>query len=345
MNCPRCKATIGPLANPDGVVTCPGCGSRLMTRSAMLRSQGGQKTGGPAPAPGADASVGRRAARDLPPDATLPATPAQMLALGSLEISSEDPPPASEAAAPSGRKTGAAKRAATPPQGAPAMSGTSQKPATPPAAPAAAAALPALPLPSGAPLAPAAPANPDSSPAPLGPASQETLDLVLRELRFLRELQERILQLLERSPAGGRDSSNDESAEVSPIRARRRKSVVLIDDDPVTREAAVAEMMQADIPVRAFAEGNAAISAIADEKPDVIVLELAIAGSMEGRDVINMVKATMEWVEIPIVLWTRAPVANQREARQIHGADEIVPKANGAAALVARVITLFRRVH
>jgi len=32
-----------------------------------------------------------------------------------------------------------------------------------------------------------------------------------------------------------------------------------------------------------------------------------------------MIKATMEWVEIPIVLWTRAPVQNQKEARQIHG--------------------------
>jgi DNA-binding response OmpR family regulator len=97
--------------------------------------------------------------------------------------------------------------------------------------------------------------------------------------------------------------------------------------------------------VRAFPDGNAAVTAIAEEKPDVIVLELALAGSMEGRDVINMIKATMEWVDIPIVLWTREPVENQREARQVHGADEIVPKSSGAAALVARIITLFRRVH
>ena len=38
MNCPRCKTAIGPLATPDAIVTCPGCGSRLMTRSAALRS-------------------------------------------------------------------------------------------------------------------------------------------------------------------------------------------------------------------------------------------------------------------------------------------------------------------
>ena len=45
----------------------------------------------------------------------------------------------------------------------------------------------------------------------------------------------------------------------------------------------------------------------------------------------------------PIILWTREPVASQKEARQIHGADEVVPKSGGAAALVARVITVFRR--
>jgi DNA-binding response OmpR family regulator len=51
----------------------------------------------------------------------------------------------------------------------------------------------------------------------------------------------------------------------------------------------------------------------------------------------------MEWVDIPIVLWTRESVKNQKEARQVHGADEVVAKSNGAAALVARVITIFRR--
>jgi DNA-binding response OmpR family regulator len=56
-----------------------------------------------------------------------------------------------------------------------------------------------------------------------------------------------------------------------------------------------------------------------------------------------MIKATMEWVDIPIVLWTRENVSNQREARQIHGADEVVAKSAGPAALVARVISLFRR--
>jgi CheY-like chemotaxis protein len=323
MNCPRCKATIGPLANPDGVVTCLGCGSRLMTRSAMLRSQSGPKASGPAPAPGKDPLAGK-SPRDLPPEATLPPTPAMMLGLTAhADTRADEPPPSHEA--PATPKPAAAPPSSPAPPASGRKTGTPKRAVTPPSAAASA---------------------PDASPAPPASSSQETLDLVLRELRAVRDLQERILDLLARSPAAERASSDgDDEAAVSPIRVRRRKSVVLIDDDPITREAAVAELTQADVPVRAYPNGNAAVSAIAEEKPDVIVLELTLAGEMEGRDVINMIKATMEWVDIPIVLWTREQVQNQREARLVHGADEIVLKSSGASALVARVITLFRRVH
>ena len=116
-----------------------------------------------------------------------------------------------------------------------------------------------------------------------------------------------------------------------------------MDDDPQTREAAVAELLSADVPVRACDEGNAALAAIAEEKPDVIALEIGLGGEMGGKDLVNMIKATMEWVDIPIVLWTREAVSGQREARQIHGADEVVLKSGGPAALAARVITVFRR--
>ena len=119
--------------------------------------------------------------------------------------------------------------------------------------------------------------------------------------------------------------------------------MLLIDDDPKSREAAVRELTQADVPTRAVADGNHALRAIVEEKPDVIALELGLRGDMGGKDLINVIKATMEWVDIPIVLWTREPVSSQKEARQIHGADEVALKSAGPAGLLARVITIFRR--
>jgi CheY-like chemotaxis protein len=178
-----------------------------------------------------------------------------------------------------------------------------------------------------------------------------TLDLLLREVRSLRETQSFILAAIEGlrrslssdAVVGGAGAAAWDGPGLSAIRGGRGKSVVLVDDDSRTREAAVAELQRADVPVRAYDDGSAALSAIAEQKPDVIVLELGLGGEMGGKDLVNMIKATMEWVDIPIVLWTREAVSNQKEARQIHGADEVVPKSAGPAALVARVITTFRR--
>jgi len=285
MNCPRCKTAIAPLADPDRIVTCPGCGSRLMTRSAALRSQGSKaapQTSAPPPQPSpplppaepapSSPPPGLVPTPELPPSATLPPTHASQFGL---------PRPAA----------------------------------------------------SGG-----------------GTAVADTLAQLVREVRALRAGQEQILALLSRGvgtapPPVAFESFDaaDAADALSPIRASRRKSVLLVDDDPVSRGAAVAELQQADVPVRAFDNGSAALSGIAEEKPDLIVLELALGGEMGGKDLINVIKATMEWVDVPVVLWTREPISNQKEARQIHGADEIVPKSAGAGALLARVITIFRR--
>ncbi len=287
MRCPRCQTPIGPLSDPDGVVTCPGCGSRLMSRSAALRSHGGAKAAGAEPVPLAPAAPG-------PDDTARTVAPART-GVGTKHTAAASPPPV-------GSDTTRRRKAEA--------KGKSEV--------------------------------------------EAALALVLEEVRALRETQERILRAISElrrastGPSGAAEGAGegadlpDEPA-FSPIRDGRRKAVMLIDDDPVTREAAVAELQRAEVPVRAFDDGNAALSAIAEEKPDVIALEIGLGGAMGGKDLVNLVKATMEWVDIPIVLWTRERVTTQKEARQIHGADEVVPKSGGPAALLACVINAFRR--
>jgi CheY-like chemotaxis protein len=177
-----------------------------------------------------------------------------------------------------------------------------------------------------------------------------TLEALMAEVKALRETQEEILALLrngDRAPAadrGGVDVATELGLPVPPVvRARQRKSVLLVDDDPESRLATEAALGGAEIPFRSVSDGRAALTAIAEEKPDVIVMELDIRGSMAGKDVINLIKATMEWVDIPIVLYTRAAITSQREARTVHGADDFVSKQDGAEPMLARVVTQFRR--
>jgi len=186
-----------------------------------------------------------------------------------------------------------------------------------------------------------------------GPAAAVSLDDVLSELKAVRGLQMEILSILKAmasvtgpaAPAPSAEGDDPYAAPVPAVRTRRRKSVLVIDDDEETRKAAVAALEQAEVPVTTAKDGTAGLEAMASgERPDVVVLELGMAGRMAGKDVVNMIKATMEWVDIPIVLYTRLPVDGQKEARLVHGADELVPKGPGAPeTLVARVIALFRR--
>jgi CheY-like chemotaxis protein len=282
-----------------------------MTRAAAIRSQGGPKTA--ASKPTAPPAAGERSSpkpatirpADLPPSATLPPTPAMMLGL-------TRPAPA-PSPAPSGEKAKADAEKPKPGKSKGAKAGEAR-------------------------------AEPDAQDARLAGAVIETLDLLLAEIRVVRSVQEDILAALRAgAPAVPAEPIADDAPALTPIRVRRRKTVVLIDDDPKTREAAVAELQQSDVPVRACADGKAALAAIAEDKPDVVVLEHTMEGDTSGRDVINMIKATIEWVDIPIVLWTREDVASQKDARLVHGADEVVLKSAGAEALLARVITVFRR--
>ena len=316
MNCPRCKSPIGPLTNPDAIVTCPGCGTRLMTRSAALKSQGGAQKIPPAGSPGPAPPASPGASSIAQP--TSPAFNLGTLAASSLEPDpTPEPPAGSQTAIKLGRHTlGRSSSASVRAGGRKADKGDGV-----------------------------------------------TLEMLLAELKAVQETQRQILEALRgtgrrpvevsadsaaltsalRSGEDGLGETPAEGTTLSPIRAAPRKSCILVDDNPQTRQAAVDELQKADIPVRAFGEGSKALAAIAHDKPDVIILELAVGGDMSGKDLVNMIKATMEWVDIPVVLWTRENVSNQREARQIHGADEVVAKSAGAAALVARVITLFRR--
>jgi CheY-like chemotaxis protein len=195
-------------------------------------------------------------------------------------------------------------------------------------------------------------AKAETVPSPTVPVGLESL---FEELRAMRVVQDEILALLKNRLVPGEAAPTEDAGAFSgpddtvpppapAVRSRRRKTVLLIDDDPSSRIAALQALEHAEVPTRTAQDGSAGLQAIAQEKPDVIVLELGIDGAMSGKDVVNMVKATMEWVDVPIVLYTRVPIESQKEARTIHGADELVQKGpDGANLLVARVIGLFRR--
>jgi CheY-like chemotaxis protein len=312
MKCPKCKTAVTTAPDASGIIICSKCGARLRSRPSAEKAA-------------APASAGRAGSETV------------AVASGTMRAGTDTLPPVAR----SGAETlppGKLKRPAEPADDDP----TGKVKALSKSAPA--------PAPEAPPDAPPAP-TPPPAPVPAG------LEALFDELRAMRLVQDEILDLLRNRLAAGAaappenmglgaglEDNDNPSAPAPPVRSRRRKTVLLIDDDPSTRIAALQALEQAEVPTRTAQDGSAGLSAIAQEKPDVIVLELGIDGAMSGKDVVNMIKATMEWVDVPIVLYTRMPIESQKEARIIHGADELVPKGpDGANLLVARVIGLFRK--
>src|SRR5207247_505794 len=92
------------------------------------------------------------------------------------------------------------------------------------------------------------------------PKTETPLEQVLAELKAIREAQAEVLALLRARPSGVAKGEPDGAGAMEPaflaparprVRTRQRKSLLLIDDDPATREAAVAELEQAQVPARA----------------------------------------------------------------------------------------------
>ena len=195
----------------------------------------------------------------------------------------------------------------------------------------------------------AATAAPFTAPGANTPATASAVDTVLAEVRAVRRMQEEVLEMLrgraESGYARSAPGNDDFEGMLEPaVRSSRRKRVLLVDDDDTTRGVVESVLKGGEVPVTVVGDGNSALASIARDKPDVIVLELGIGGAMAGKDVVNMIKATMEWVDLPIILYTRVPMEGQKEARQIHGADDYVAKgAGGPEAVLAKVIAFFRK--
>ena len=307
--CPRCRTTFDTDVEPSTYFLCPGCGARLKSRAAAPPSPRPEQVTErlkAAVAAAAAATAGRHA-----PDRTI-----------RFDGEPDAPAPAPPAFPPS------------PPPPPPEVV------APPPEAPQ---------LPSARPEAKRE-AMASGEPTPGSSLEELMYALYLVQKQILTTLQTRL-----GSPAPAPEAPKEAEPAVesdefaafppAPTRARRRKTVLLVNDDEATA-AAVAALEQAEIPVRTARTTAEALAAIAAEKPDVIALEPELRGDRSGEHLIDGIKSTMEWVDIPIVLYTRADVQSQEQARTHYGGDEFVLKGpQGPTALVSQIITLFRRTH
>ena len=117
-------------------------------------------------------------------------------------------------------------------------------------------------------------------------------------------------------------------------------SVLVIDDDAPIRRMLERTLTAEGHSVSSAADGGAALAAIERSVPDVLVLDVAMAG-MDGLAICRRVRA--KGLAFPILLLTARDALSDRVAGLDAGADDYLVKPFEAKELSARLRALLRR--
>ncbi len=125
----------------------------------------------------------------------------------------------------------------------------------------------------------------------------------------------------------------------------RRGSVLVVDDEPTIGEVVSRYLEVAGYETRTALDGPAALDAVAEQRPDLVVLDLMLPG-IDGLEVMRRLRdgdppATRP---LPIILLTARGEESDRIVGLRLGADDYVVKPFSPAELVARVDAVLRRI-
>jgi len=116
-------------------------------------------------------------------------------------------------------------------------------------------------------------------------------------------------------------------------------SVLVVDDERQIRRALSLNFSARGYTVTEAGSGEAALSQIADDRPDIVLLDLGLPG-MNG---IAVIEALRGWTSVPIIVLTARDDERSKVLALEAGADDYVTKPFGMAELVARVRAALRR--
>lgn len=114
--------------------------------------------------------------------------------------------------------------------------------------------------------------------------------------------------------------------------------LLLVDDEPQILRALTPALQAAGYAVETAATGEAALSQLAAEPCDAIILDLGLP-DMDGKEVIARVR---EWSDSPIIVLSARDVEGEKIAALDAGADDYVNKPVGVGELLARLRAALR---
>ncbi len=123
-----------------------------------------------------------------------------------------------------------------------------------------------------------------------------------------------------------------------------RGGVLVVDDEPTIAEVVARYLERAGYRTRTAPDGLAALAAVADERPDLLVLDLMMPG-IDGLEVMRRIREDGTARDrVAVILLTAKGEESDRIIGLNLGADDYVVKPFSPAELVARVDAVLRRI-
>ena len=116
--------------------------------------------------------------------------------------------------------------------------------------------------------------------------------------------------------------------------------VLVVDDDSQMRRAVTNALTARGYAVVTATSGEAALSVMAEEQLDLVLLDLGLPG-IEGHEVIKRLRS---WSELPVIVISVRETQEEKVAALDAGADDYVAKPFGMKELLARMRAVQRRV-
>ena len=113
-------------------------------------------------------------------------------------------------------------------------------------------------------------------------------------------------------------------------------SVLVVDDEPNIVQSLEFLMTAAGFEVRIARDGDAALAAVAEQVPDIVLLDVMIPGR-DGYEVCRELRANPDWQAIRIIMLTARGRQSERQRGIDLGADAYVTKPFSTRDLVEQV--------
>uniref|UniRef100_A0A7C1JS86 histidine kinase n=1 Tax=Caldilinea aerophila TaxID=133453 RepID=A0A7C1JS86_9CHLR len=121
----------------------------------------------------------------------------------------------------------------------------------------------------------------------------------------------------------------------------QQRRVVVVDDEPASREALCALLAAEDFDIYAVGSGKELLRRMPELAPDVILLDIMMP-EMDGYAVCKELKESVAYRHIPVILVTALDTVQDRMHGLEVGADEFLTKPVSRIDLQARVRTMLR---